>query len=71
MAKSLFGTLYCPRCKSKDISVTDTGRSFSITKGVIGGVLVGPVGGLLGVNGKKNKSICHCNKCGKVWKELI
>ena len=71
MAKSFFGTLYCPRCGSKDVEIAGTGKSYSVGKGVLGMALIGPVGAVAGIDGKMDKSTCHCKKCGKIWKERI
>ena len=56
----------CPMCgESINWKMVDKSRKgFSIGKAAVGGVLFGPVVGLLGgATGKKKKTYC-CGKCG-------
>lgn len=58
----------CPICgesnlwKKVDESNFAVGNKFSVKKAIIGGVILGPVGVLGGLMGKKEKY--HCGKCG-------
>lgn len=48
MPRTLSGILYCPKCKSTNVDVSDGGRGFSILKGLFGGCLLGLFGFLFG-----------------------
>ena len=52
---------------SKDVEIVSGGRSFSGFKGGLGLGAFGAPGALLGVGGKKEKDLCHCQRCGFVW----
>lgn len=54
----------CPRCGSTQIEGSSKG--FGIGKAVIGGVLLGPVGLLGGLIGRK-KVMVVCLQCGNRW----
>lgn len=55
----------CPRCgswkwfKKGEVSSGE----YSFKKGILGAVVLGPVGAVAGMNGKK-KSVYCCEKCG-------
>ena len=63
----------CPKCGSnlfhwdgKTRSI-DSGSSYSFKKGLAGAVLLGPVGAVAGIGGKKNKTNIYlytCIHCG-------
>lgn len=59
------GIVYCPRCKSTQITANKKG--FGLGKALLGGVLTGGVGLLAGCIGK-NKIECVCLKCGHKFK---
>ncbi len=63
-------TLKCPKCKSHNIQVIDGKKKLSVTKGVVGGILMGPIGAVAGGVGlgKKGKYQCFCMDCGHRWK---
>ena len=62
----------CPKCGvtmyPEGPFTRETGESsYSFGKGVVGSLLLGPVGAVAGINGKKKKEtyyICRCLKCG-------
>lgn len=54
----------CPKCKSTNITADKKG--YSLGKGVVGGVLLGPLGLLAGMHGK-NKIELICLNCGNVF----
>ena len=55
----------CPKCGSMSISIGQKG--FGLGKSVAGAVLLGPIGLLGGVMGRKKLEIT-CQSCGKKWK---
>lgn len=60
----------CPKCKSTNFIVLDSGRKkMSIGKGLVGGALLGPLGAVAGgaVLGKKGKGDFQCCDCGHRW----
>lgn len=66
----LFGTtLRCRRCGSKDVQITSGGAGFSGFKGGLGRGLFGESGMMMGIGGRKRPDVCHCMKCGFVWKQ--
>ena len=66
----LFGTtLRCRRCGSKNVQITSGGNGYSGFKGGLGMGLFGNAGMIMGVGGKKHPDVCHCAKCGFVWKQ--
>lgn len=63
-ADSLTGA-FCPKCHSKHISIDKKG--YSLGKGLVGAILVGPVGFIAGAH-KANKHRFLCLNCGHIWK---
>lgn len=59
----------CPKCGSQNFTVIgDSRKSLSLGKGVVGGVLLGPVGAVGGaIIGKKGKYDLICNDCKHRW----
>lgn len=57
--------LHCPKCGSATIEQGK--RGFSGGKCVAGAVVLGPLGMLAGLHGRKNTEF-HCLSCGKKWK---
>jgi len=68
MAKKIM----CPKCKSLNWEVLGEGKKkVSITKGIVGGALLGPIGaaaGGVGI-GKKGTYNLVCRDCGSRWTE--
>ncbi len=61
----------CPKCdNSSDIQIFDGNKKLSISKGIVGGLLLGPAGAIAGgtILGKKGKLECICKNCGHRWK---
>lgn len=58
------GTLHCPKCHSKNIHVDKKG--YSLAKGIIGDILLGPVGLIAGKH-KSNKLRFTCLSCNHQW----
>lgn len=60
--------LKCPACGefcSYDIQEVHADTGYSMKKGVIGTLLLGPVGAVAGINGKKEYDYIYtCKKCG-------
>ena len=59
----------CPGCLEPIWIWNKVGESedkgYSITKGALGAALLGPVGAIAGVGGKKNKTVTYsCPHCG-------
>ena len=54
----------CPKCGSEQ--VTGGSKGFGLGKAVAGGILLGPVGLLGGMIGRK-KVMVSCLNCGKRW----
>ncbi len=59
------GVACCPKCGSTSISTTN--KKLSITRGLVGGVLLGPIGAGVGAVTSK-KVINVCINCGHNWK---
>lgn len=59
------GIAYCPKCLSTSLSTNKKGGS--ITKGLVGGLVLGPLGLLAGGIGR-NKIDMYCMKCGNKFK---
>ncbi len=67
----------CPKCGSEDVTVinetTTKGKDFSMGKGCLGTLILGPIGALCGLCGEGKKTINTnywvCNSCGKKWKK--
>ena len=59
----------CPKCGSQNFTLLeDTKKSLSLGKGIVGGVLLGPVGAVGGaILGKKGKFDLICNDCKYRW----
>ncbi|MCB7128465.1 MAG: hypothetical protein J3T61_02870 [Candidatus Brocadiales bacterium] len=55
----------CPKCGSMSISTGKKG--FGLVKAATGGILLGPVGLLGGLIGRKRIELI-CQACGKKWK---
>ncbi len=66
----------CPKCGNENCSVINetqtSGKDFSVGKGCLGALLLGPLGILCGACGKgkqtKNTNYWVCNSCGHKWK---
>lgn len=58
---------HCPKCKSTSIEYIER-KKLSMTRGVAGNLLAGPVGGIVGAASKKPKGKVKCLNCGKEWK---
>ena len=56
--------LFCPKCHSRDIHIDKKG--YSLTKGVVGTLVLGPVGLIAGKH-KSNKLRYTCRQCGHQW----
>ncbi|MBY4798226.1 hypothetical protein K6V98_07690 [Collinsella sp. AGMB00827] len=65
--------LKCPTCGSLDISALgDSKRSVSAGKAIVGGLIVGPLGFVVGgLMGKKGKVTLYCHDCGTTWKKKL
>ncbi len=59
----------CPRitCRSYDISPVGVTKKGSITKGVVGAAIGGPILGAAGFLYGKKVAAFRCNACGKVF----
>lgn len=60
----------CPRltCRSLNVVPITTDRKMSIGKGIVGGVLLGPVGAAAGaLSGKRGKTVFRCMDCGHTF----
>ncbi len=53
----------CRFCGSRNIAFIDKKEGYSMTKGIVGTAILGPVGAIAGINGKTNK-VYHCSACG-------
>lgn len=66
----------CNKCGSENCTIinetTTKGKDFSVGKGCIGTLILGPIGLLCGGCGKGKKNINTnywvCNNCGNKWK---
>lgn len=59
------GIACCPKCGSTSISTTN--KKLSVTRGIVGGALLGPIGAGVGaVTSKKVMNVCM--NCGHKWK---
>ena len=56
-------TYWCAACGNPDIIVEDTKSGYSMGKGIVGAAVLGPVGAVAGLDGKKTTSY-YCPKCG-------
>ena len=54
----------CPKCGSMSVQIGQKG--FGLGKAVVGGLLLGPVGLLGGMFGRKKAELV-CQACGKKW----
>lgn len=59
------GIVSCPKCGST--SITTSNKKLSLTRGVVGGALLGPLGAGVGAVTSK-KVYCVCMNCGHKWK---
>lgn len=59
------GIACCPKCGSTSITTTD--KKLSITRGIVGGAILGPIGAGVGALTSK-KIYCVCLTCGHRWK---
>ena len=60
----------CPHitCRSLNVVPVTTDRKLSIGKGIIGHMLLGPVGAAAGaLSGKRGKTVFRCNDCGRTF----
>lgn len=61
--------LKCPKCKSTNVEEVSQTKKVSIGKGLVGGLVLGPLGAAAGaLNGKKKHSF-HCKECGYLFEE--
>lgn len=68
--------MICPQCGKNNSQVinevTTSGKDFSVGKGCLGILLMGPIGILCGLCGKgrqmHNRQYWVCNNCGHKWK---
>ena len=58
---------HCPKCKSTSVEYIER-KKMSLTRGIAGDILAGPVGGIVGASSKKPKGRMKCLNCGKEWK---
>ena len=65
-ADALSGSLFCPKCHSKRIYIEQKG--YSLKKGILGALIVGPIGSLFGLH-HASKHRYQCLDCGYKWKE--
>lgn len=58
-----------PKCGSFNFeAVASSKKSLSLGKGIVGGVLLGPIGAVGGAMlGKKGKTTFVCHDCGNTW----
>lgn len=66
--------LECPSCGSLSVeAVAGPKKKMSISKGIVGGVLLGPLGAVAGGAGlgKRGKATLHCMECGEVWDQKL
>lgn len=59
----------CPKCGSLNFeAVASSKKSLSLGKGLVGDVLLGPIGAVGGaILGKKGKTTFACHDCGNTW----
>ena len=63
--------LTCPKCKSTNVEAVGDKKKISVTKGLLGGALLGPIGAAAGaLNGKKKRTF-HCQECGYIFDEKV
>lgn len=58
------GEIFCPKCHSTKVYVDKKG--YSLKKGIIGTIAIGPIGLIAGKH-KSNNLKCTCIKCGYSW----
>lgn len=63
--------LTCPKCKSANIEEVGQKKKVSITKGLIGGAVLGPLGMAAGALNGKKKHAFHCQDCGYIFDAKI
>ena len=64
----------CPHitCRSLNVVPITTDRKMSIGKGIVGGVILGPVGAAAGaLSGKRGKTVFRCADCGRTFEIKI
>ena len=63
----------CPECKSLNFEVVASSKkALSLSKGIVGGVLLGPLGAAGGaILGNKGKTTFVCHDCGNTWQLKI
>lgn len=59
----------CPKCGGLNFeTAASSKKSLSLGKGIVGGVLLGPIGAVGGAMlGKKGKTTFVCHDCGNTW----
>ncbi len=63
------GIAYCPKCKSTSIQYVERKKRLSLTRGLVGNVIAGPLGAAVGaITSKKYKGFVKCLNCGHTWK---
>lgn len=62
----MYASKRCAVCGSYKVKTDyDTSAGYSIAKGVAGTLLLGPIGAVAGINGKRNKTAVYfCPDCG-------
>lgn len=66
----------CPKCGNEHCTIINeietNGKDYGVGKGIIGTLLLGPVGLLCGFCGEKQKTKSKnywiCNRCGYKWR---
>ncbi len=63
----------CPKCKSLNFeAAASSKKALSLSKGIVGGVLLGPIGAAGGaILGNKGKTTFVCHDCGNTWRLKI
>lgn len=57
---------YCPKCGSTSVQLRGKEEEYSVTRGIVGGLLLGPGGELLGFK-DSGASQLVCMNCGSTW----
>ena len=60
----------CPRltCRSLNVVPVTTDRKISLSKGIVGGMIMGPLGAATGaLSGKRGKTVFRCMNCGHTF----